>query len=227
VDDVTARAAAFVAGQLTRPAVARLARPAEDLLAHPYVAAAEQVAGDLLSTTGARWRHTQAVAHRAAAVAGVVTPAGRPALVAAAWLHDIGYAQPVQRSTFHPVDGAWFLRRRRWADTVTGLVAHHSGARFVADVRGLGSLMQPFGAEEYLTGPLADALTFADQTTGPGGEEMDVEARLADMLHRHGPDSPNARAHVQRAPAIRAAVQRTQQRLRSSGPAQPVRTLDV
>ena len=187
------------------------------LLAHPYVAAAEQVAGDLLSTAGARWRHTQAVARRAALTAEVVQPVDRPLLVAAAWLHDIGYAEPVQRSTFHPVDGAWFLRRRRWAEAVAGLVAQHSGARFVAAVRGLDPLMQPFGAEEYFAGPLAEALTFADQTTGPAGEEMDVETRLADMLHRHGSDSPNARAHALRAPAIRDAVQRTQQRLRSLG----------
>lgn len=62
---------------------------------------------------------------------------------------------------------------------------------------------------------MADALTFADQTTGPHSEVMDVEDRLADMLRRHGPDSPDARAHAQRAPAIRAVV-RTVQRLRAA-----------
>jgi hypothetical protein len=42
---------------------------------------------------------------------------------------------------------------------------------------------------------------------------MDVEDRLADVLRRHGPDSPNARAHAGRAPVIRAAVERTRMRL--------------
>jgi len=45
---------------------------------------------------------------------------------------------------------------------------------------------------------------------------MDVEDRLADMLRRHGPDSPNARELAQRAPAIRAAVHRTELRLRAA-----------
>jgi hypothetical protein len=73
--------------------------------------------------------------------------------------------------------------------------------------------MRPFDAGRYAIGPLPDALTYADQTTGPAGEPMAVEDRLADMLHRHGPDSPNARAHARRAPVIRAAVERTHMRL--------------
>ncbi|ETB45782.1 metal-dependent phosphohydrolase, partial [Mycobacterium avium 10-5560] len=31
-------------------------------------------------------------------------------LVAAAWLHDIGYAPSVRRTGFHPLDGAEFVR---------------------------------------------------------------------------------------------------------------------
>jgi hypothetical protein len=34
------------------------------------------------------------------------------------------------------------------------------------------------------------------------------------VLRRHGPDSPSALAHAQRAAAIRAAVHRTEDRLR-------------
>jgi hypothetical protein len=70
-----------------------------------------------------------------------------------------------------------------------------------------------FPAHRHACGPVADALTYADQTTGPTGERMDVEDRLAGMLRRHGPDSPNARVHDQRAPAIRAAVDRTERSL--------------
>jgi len=36
---------------------------------------------------------------------------------------------------------------------------------------------------------------------------------MAGMLRRHGLDSPNARVHDQRAPAIRAAVHRTERSL--------------
>jgi hypothetical protein len=73
--------------------------------------------------------------------------------------------------------------------------------------------MRPFDAGRYAIGPLPDALTYADQTTSPYGEPMDLEDRLTDMLRRHGPDSPSARVHVLRAPAIRAAILRTEVRL--------------
>jgi hypothetical protein len=49
-----------------------------------------------------------------------------------------------------------------------------------------------FPAHRHACGPVADALTYADQTTGPDGHQMDVADRLAEMLRRHGPDSPNA-----------------------------------
>jgi HD domain-containing protein len=184
---------------------------------HPLVEAACDLARDLLGGLEGRWRHTEGVARRAAGAAPAVPAADRPVLVAAAWLHDIGYAQPLRRSTFHPVDGAWCLQERHWPEPLAGLVAHHSAARFVAAVRGLAGLLLPYPAARYAVGPLADALTYADQTTGPDGQVVDVEDRLAEMLRRHGPDSPNARAHARRAPAIREAVQRTRERLRAQG----------
>ena len=189
------------------------------LHAHPLVAGARRLAGELFGELGERGRHSEAVANRAASAAPAVDAGDRPVLVAAAWLHDIGYAPALRRSGFHPLDGAWHLSDDHWAGLVAGLVAHHSGARFVAAVRGLAPYLQRYGDGRFRTGPLADALTYADQTTGPAGEVMDVEDRLADMLRRHGPDSPNARAHDQRAPVIRAAVECISTRLERGGSA--------
>ncbi|MGX5657158.1 hypothetical protein ACWKWC_20455 [Geodermatophilus nigrescens] len=179
--------------------------------AHPLVAGAHRLAEDLLGGLGNRWCHTQAVAH---AAAPAVAAGERPVLVAAAWLHDIGYAEPLRRTGFHPLDGAWYLADHSWSDLVVGLVAHHSAARFVAAARGLAPHLRRFDDVRHCVGPLADALTYADQSTGPAGDPMDLEDRLADMLRRHGPDSLNARAHDRRAPVLRAAVQRTRLRLR-------------
>ena len=184
--------------------------------AGPPTDAARRLASDLLGGLDGRWRHTQGVARRAAAAAAAVPEADRPVLVAAAWLHDIGYAEPLRRSGLHPLDGAWHLQQDHWPEPFAGLVAHHSAARLVAAVRRLAAPMGCFPAARYACGPVADALTYADQTTGPDGEVMDVEDRLADMLRRHGPGSPNATAHARRAPAIRAAVRRTEQRLRAA-----------
>jgi hypothetical protein len=178
---------------------------------------AHQLAEDLLAELSARWQHTQGVAARAVSAVPAVPESDRPLLVAAAWLHDIGYAGPLRDTGFHPVDGARFLRQHGWPTTVVGLVAHHSGARFVAAVRDQTALLIPFSDGRSTDGPLADALTFADQTTAANGTVVGVDERMADMLRRHGPDSPNARCHDRRAPVLRAAVHRTEQRLRVAG----------
>lgn len=183
---------------------------------HPLVTEARAAAGRFLGDSTARWHHSAAVAGRACDVVAAVRGVDRPALVAAAWLHDIGYAEQLRGTGFHPLDGARYLRDQGWPPLVTGLVAHHSGARFVAAVQGLSADLHPFDDPRHTGGPLADALTCADQTIGPEGRPMDVEDRLADMLRRHGPDSANARCHAQRAPMIRAAVRRTESRLRRS-----------
>jgi hypothetical protein len=165
---------------------------------------------------GSRWQHTLGVAARAASAAPAVRPERRPVLLSAAWLHDIGYAPPLRRFGFHALDGALHLRDDGWDPMVAGLVAHHSGASLVAHVLDLDEKMRSFSSPEYRTGSIADALTYADQTTAPDGHPVDVEQRLADMLARHGSDSPNACCHSPRAELIRAAVRRTRERLESA-----------
>jgi hypothetical protein len=104
------------------------------------------------------------------------------------------------RRAVHSLGGAWHLRAQGFSESLVGLVAHHSGARSRPPNVGLDA-------------ELADALTAADQMTGPDGRPMDGETRLADMLRRHGPDSPQARVHHLRAPVVRAPVAETEHRL--------------
>ena len=114
-----------------------------------------------------RWQHTQGVAKRAGELAVTVPVRDRPILVAAAWLHDIGYSPAIRRTGFHPLDGALHLRRKRWDPRVVALVAHHSGARFVPVERGFADLMGRF---EFEDSPVSDALTYADQTSDHGAK---------------------------------------------------------
>jgi hypothetical protein len=157
--------------------------------------------------------HTQGVAKRAAELAVTVPPADRPVLIAAAWLHDIGYASAIQVTGFHPVDGGLYLRSERWDDRVAALVAHHSGARFVHMERGFAALLADFTFEDSA---VSDALTYADQTVGPNGRRMTVPYRIAEAITRHGPDSPNARARVDRVPYLLAVADRVELRLAES-----------
>ena len=74
-----------------------------------------------------RWQHTKAVANQAVRVAVTVPSADRQTLVAAAWLHDIGYSPLIRHTGFHPLDGGLYLRDHGWDERLVCLVAHHSG----------------------------------------------------------------------------------------------------
>jgi outer membrane receptor for monomeric catechols len=52
---------------------------------------AEQQAAALLTGLGDRWSHIQAVAEQGRQVSAALAPEDRTCLIAAAWLHDVGY----------------------------------------------------------------------------------------------------------------------------------------
>lgn len=169
------------------------------------LADAAHLAAELLEADPPRFRHTVGVAARASFLTAAVERGDAATLVAAAWLHDIGYAGPLRQTGFHPIDGALYLDRLGWPTDISALVAHHSGSRFLASALGLESHI---GRYEFVTNALSDALTVADQCTGQHGELMGIEERLRDQLVRHGPDSCYARALPQRGPYIRSCASR-------------------
>jgi hypothetical protein len=173
------------------------------------IARAQDLAQLFLGRTGDRWRHVQAVAGRADDLRPAVGGTDGDLLVAAAWLHDIGYSPALDHSGFHPLDGARYLAAAGHP-RAAALVAHHSGARFVAEVRGLTAELSRF---PFTEDALTDALTCADQTVGPRGERLAVGERLADTVRRHGREAATSLAGPRRASYIRAAVDRTERRL--------------
>ena len=107
-------------------------------------------------------------------------------LVAAAWLHDIGYAPDLVQTGFHPLDGARYLRRAGMDGQVLSLVAYHSCALIEADVRGLGAELA--GEFPPADPQLADALLYCDMTTGPDADYVRPADRLVEIRGRYGPD---------------------------------------
>lgn len=140
---------------------------------------------DLLATNlPQRWQHVQAVAAQAEKLgAELFDETSAQLLVAAAWLHDIGYAPAVVATGFHPVDGAQWLRRTGVDPRICNLVANHSCAVIEAEERGIANEMLPYPYESSL---LADALTFADMSTGPLGQRFEVAERIAEIKSRYG-----------------------------------------
>jgi putative nucleotidyltransferase with HDIG domain len=195
----------------------RLARPVpvsplQPLVTVPSAAlctVAQQTAARFVGPLGDRWLHTVAVAKCAAELADVLSLEA-DVLVAAAWLHDIGYARVAVATGFHPLDGARYVVGQLWPMRIAGLVAHHSGARFVATARGLGPALAAYPDEGGL---MSDALTYCDQTVGSTGLRVSVHQRRAEVLRRHGPDSWNAAVDHIRGPHLRAAVARIERSL--------------
>jgi HD superfamily phosphodiesterase len=138
----------------------------------------------LLEGLGDRWRHTMGVAERARPVGSVLDGAEREVLVAAAYLHDIGYAPALVVTGFHPIDGARHLRDLGH-ERLAGLVAYHSGSRYEAKARGLAEELAEFSDERSAVTKL---LSYCDMTTGPVGESFTLDERLAEVERRYGPE---------------------------------------
>lgn len=184
--------------------------------AEAVVAGAERRAGDLLGIGTARWHHSAGVAAAAASLARMFSAEDAELLVAAAWLHDIGYCGELVDTGFHPLDGARHLRALGASDRLCRLVANHTGAWAEASSRGLTDLLAgEFPAEES---PLADALTYADITTGPAGQPLSAEERIAEILERYEAGHVVHRSIRQVAPELLATVRRVEKTL---APVQP------
>jgi hypothetical protein len=171
----------------------------------PSVGWAQGVARELLeSPLPQRWAHTEGVARRARAAAAVA-PTHAELIEAAAWLHDVGYSPSIATTGFHPLDGARHLRDTTDASPLLiCLVAHHSGALVEGRHRGLDAdLEREFPRATIAPAALLDVLTFCDMTTGPAGDVVDVDERLAEVAERYPADSPVYRAMAELGPAIR------------------------
>lgn len=170
---------------------------------------AEEQGQWLLGPLGRRWVHSQAVAERAQTVGAVLAAEEADLLVAAAYLHDVGYAPPLAVIGFHPLDGARWLADQGYG-RLAGLVAHHSGSKYEADVRGLSGELAQFPNED---GVVSAALAYCDLTTGPDGQPMTPEERLADVEVRHGGDSPVVVGLRRAWPELMVAVGTVEERL--------------
>jgi hypothetical protein len=145
---------------------------------------------------------------RAAAALATRLDGDTELLVAAAVLHDVGYAPRLASTGFHPLDGARFLRDKHQIDEgVTRLVANHSCALLEAEERGLHKqLASEFPAHDDPL--LTDALIYCDMTTTPDGAPTTPGARIGEIVSRYGPDSIVGRFIRRAEPEILAATNR-------------------
>ncbi|HZD66618.1 MAG TPA: HD domain-containing protein [Acidimicrobiales bacterium] len=170
-------------------------------------------ARELLAPLGARWSHTRGVAGQARRLGTALRLAEADVLVAAGYLHDIGYAPELVVSGFHPLDGARYLAdlgERRLAC----LVAHHSAADEEAQVLGLDAELAQFPAEDSDLSPMLD---YCDLTVGPTGQRLRPDERLAEILTRYGQGDPVAVATRRAWPRLEARLSGIEERLENGG----------
>ena len=179
-------------------------------MVNDLITRARDVAEAELASMSGRLAHVSGVAARADKVANGLLRDQRDEVIAAAWLHDIGYSPLVRASGFHPLDGAAFLRSEGFPDVVSSLVAFHSGASEEAKERGLEESLSRFTPP---TNDLLDILTYADMTTGPTGAAVTVETRIAEILDRYPASDPVYRAVSRSAPGLKAVVRRVDDQL--------------
>lgn len=173
-------------------------------------ARARQLGDDLMSGLEPRWSHVRAVASQVEQLSLGLSHPDRDAVLAAAWLHDIGYAQDLAVTSMHALDGARYLQQQGWTATVCSLVAFHTGATYEAEERELSESLAMFAPPPA---HLLDILTAADVTSGPSGAVVTAEGRVAEILERYDAENPVHRAVRRSAPELVAAVARTQRRI--------------
>jgi HD superfamily phosphodiesterase len=171
------------------------------------------IARQLLDPLGDRWLHVQKVGRRAEQIAAAISDSD--ALVAASWLHDLGYSPEIADTGFHPLDGARYLRAHDADELVVALVAHHSCAYVEAERRGMADQLAEF---DRPTGPLADALAYCDMTCGPRGQALTFEQRIAEIFERYPPGSVVHESIAQAREELHGMVTRTEALLAAAPP---------
>lgn len=160
---------------------------------------------------GRRWDHVRAVADKATLIAKSFGSDDGHLLVAAAYLHDVGYASELAATGFHPLDGGRFVRTAGY-ERLAELVAHHSAARVEAVLRGIDGYEDEFS---FADDELDQALTYCDLTTSPNGQPIKLADRVAEINLRYGRDHVTARAITLGVPEFERAVAATEARLES------------
>jgi hypothetical protein len=162
-----------------------------------------------------RWDHVCGVGVKAEIISKIVSSEDnydRDVLIAAGYVHDIGYAPSLQRTGLHQLDGARFIRVLG-DHRLACLVAHHSEARFEVGLRGYEEELSEYPREDT---KIYDALVYCDLTTGPDGQSMTFEDRIGEVYERYG-EGDVSRALRMAEPYLKAAVDRVSHAINASG----------
>jgi HD superfamily phosphodiesterase len=161
-----------------------------------------------------RLQHVRGVGVKAGSLSRALTleDSDRDVLVAAGYVHDIGYAPDLKRTGLHQLDGARFIRKLG-DERLACLVAHHSESRFEVGIRGYEDELSKYPREDTR---VYDALVYCDLTTGPDGRAITFQDRIREVHDRYGEGDISRALHMAE-PYLKAAVDRITQAIKASG----------
>jgi hypothetical protein len=166
------------------------------------IPAARDLVGRVLEDIPERQHHCAGVAARAQTLAVKVPQASAAELVAAAWLHDIGYGSLLRDTGFHPIDGAQYLRGEAGSRRFTTL------SRIIR----VAALSRTFaGSTIECASSNSSRIRFQMLSRGAARREAQTPVR----------NSWTARANPERDDYIRAAARRVAHRLAAVGQRDP------
>lgn len=170
---------------------------------------AKGLASQWVSPMRVRWCHLSSVGGLAECLDAHRTTLS-PSVIQAAWVHDLGYAPEFVETGLHAIDGARALHRFGAPEGVVALVAHHTGAPFEAEERGLVDALEALP----LPNPVdLDALTLLDLVVGPSGDLTTPEQRIEEILNRYGAQDPVHRAVTRSRASLLVSAERARARL--------------
>lgn len=173
------------------------------------IAAAQALTVELLGGgVGTRLAHSLGVGRQAELFTTNYPADQRNRIVTAAYLHDIGYSRRCRRTGWHPYDGARWLAAQGYDTVICHLVMWHTAAWYEGRLRGLyDTAVTQFGLPDPTSLDTA-VLAASDLLTGPAGQTLTVDERLADIARRYPPTSVVAQAMTQAETELRVLVDR-------------------
>jgi HD domain len=171
-------------------------------------------ASALLASSGNRWLHVQGVVERACQISGIFNEEDQIYLIAAAYLHDIGYSPVLNKTSFHPLDGAHYALEFFHDERLASLVAHHSEALFEARLRGVEQALKGFPREQSA---VAHTLTYCDMTTSASGTAISFQERITEIFNRYSEQDIVAQSLRQAIPFLSRDVEHTRCMLQKHG----------
>lgn len=112
-------------------------------------------------------------------------------LLNAAFLHDIGYSDQLNKLSFHPLDGAIYAQRIGYAKPVVSAVLFHSCA--YDQMKMYRNDLSEYMERNYLDLTDEDlffikVITYCDLHTSPTGENITLDYRISEVVDRYGVD---------------------------------------